>query len=156
MKEKRIKKLNSELRYLLKEEREKEIIKYAKELEDNTVDIETIIQKIYAERGIDYHKLNKRFMTNLLDSLEDLGNSFKNKDSKTRRQMIIELVYIVLILALIKLPFDLIRDIGYDYLNILTTNNLLDTLWNLVFLILYTLTFVCTFIILIKNFNKKY
>lgn len=156
MKEERKKKLASELKYLLKEERDKELIKYEQKLADENVNIKELAHEIYRQRGIDDQKLNKNFFNNLADTLNDLSKSFKNKDSKMRNKMIVELIYIVLILALIKLPFDLIRDIGYDYLKILTTNHVIEVLWNLGFLALYTITLICAFILFIKNFNKKY
>ena len=70
--------------------------------------------------------------------------------------MIIDIVYFVILLLLIKIPFDLVRDIGYEYLEMLSTNNTLYTLWNLAFLLIYTITLICTAIVLIKNFNSKY
>lgn len=156
MKEERKKSLARELKYLLKAEREKELIKYEKELEDENIKIKDLAHEIYHQRGIDYKELNKSFFNDLTNTLNDLSRAFKNKDSKMRNKMIVELIYIVLILALIKLPFDLVRDIGYDYLKILTTNHVIEILWNLGFLTLYTITFICAFILFIKNFNKKY
>ena len=155
MKDERIKRLEDELKYLVKEERKKEIELYTHELENNA-NVKNIAKEIYAKRGIDYKKLNQGFINNIMDTLETFSNIFRNKDAKTRNKMILELLYIVLVLALVKLPFDLIRDIGYDYIKILTTNNAIEVIWNLVFLLLYTLTLVCLFIILIKNFNNKY
>ena len=34
--------------------------------------------------------------------------------------MVVEIIYIVVILLLLKIPFDLVRDIGYDYLELLS------------------------------------
>ena len=70
--------------------------------------------------------------------------------------MYLEIVYIVLLLILMKIPFDLVRDIGYEYIELLTTNSLFYTLWNFAFLLLYTITLICSVIVLIRNFNKKY
>ena len=55
-----------------------------------------------------------------------------------------------------KIPFDLIRDIGYEYIELISNNSILITTWNLVFLLLYTITIICVAIVLIRNFNKKY
>ena len=81
---------------------------------------------------------------------------FKSKEKATRNKMIVQIVYIVLLLILIKIPFDLVRDLGYDYIELLSTNNLIQTLWNFGFLLLYTVTMICTFVVLIRNFNAKF
>lgn len=156
MKNERIKKLEAELKYLLDDERKKEIENYNSMLDTNKVNIKEVAKEIYHKRGINYDKLNKGFLNNLTNTINELSTTFKNKDSATKRKMIIEIIYIVILLILIKVPFDLVRDIGYDYIELLSTNNLYYTLWNLIFLLLYTGTIICTFIVLIKNFNNKY
>ena len=70
--------------------------------------------------------------------------------------MILELIYILLIVILLKIPFDLVNDIGYEYIEILSTKQLYYNLWNIGFLILYTITFIATAIVLLRNFNEKY
>ena len=99
---------------------------------------------------------NSNIFNNITDTLTTFGSLFKNKDSKIRNKMIFDLLYIVVILVLIKLPFDLVRDIGYNYLDILLDNSAIDLLWRLGFLILYTITLLCCLIFFIKNFNNKY
>ena len=156
MKDDRIKKLNNELKYLTDAERQKEIAYYDNALGNNDIDVKNIAKEIYLRRGIDYTKLNKGVFNNIISTITDLIAVFKNKDSKVRSKMITEIVYIVVILLLLKIPFDLVRDLGYDYLELLSTNNLYYNLWNILFLILYTITIFCTFIVLIRNFNNKY
>ena len=70
--------------------------------------------------------------------------------------MVIDIVYLVLLIILLKIPFDLVRDIGYEYIEMLSTNNLFYTLWNLAFLLIYTITIICAFVVLVRNFNNKY
>ena len=70
--------------------------------------------------------------------------------------MIVEIIYMVILLILIKVPFDLVSDIGLDYIEIFSTNNVLRVLWQLAFMLLYTVTLVCTLLVLLRNFNKKY
>ena len=156
MKEENIKKLNNELKFLTENERQKEITNYSIALESNNANIKAIAQEIYLKRGIDYTKLNKGFFNNITNTITDLSNIFKNKDSKVKGKMIVEIIYIVLILLLLKIPFDLVRDVGYDYIALLSTNNIYYVLWNALFLVLYTITIFCTFIVLIRNFNNKY
>lgn len=156
MKDDNIKKLNNELKFLTDAERQKEIANYNVALESNNADIKAIAKEIYLRRGIDYAKLNKGLFNNIINTITDLSTIFKNKDSKVKRKMIVEIIYIVLVLLLLKIPFDLVRDVGYDYIDLLSTNNTYYVLWNVLFLVLYTITIFCTFIVLIRNFNNKY
>lgn len=156
MKEKRVKELKNELNVLLKEEVEKELILNDSTLEDEKISVKDIAKEIYLKRGIDVSKLNKGLINNLIDNISELFNLFKNKDKKTKNKMYLEIVYIVLLLILMKIPFDLVRDIGYEYIELITTNSLFYTLWNFAFLLLYTITLICSVIALIRNFNKKY
>ena len=156
MKENRIKQLRNELNFLLKDEIEKELIEYNAKIEDESIRVKEIAKEIYLKRGLDVSKLKKGFVNNLIDNINEMASLFKNKDKITKNRMYLEIVYILLLLILIKIPFDLVRDIGYEYIELITTNSLFYTLWNLVFLLLYTITFVCSFIVLIRNFNKKY
>ena len=148
------KKLESELRYLLSEERNIELQRYAGKVNDNNV--KEIAKEIYTSRGIDYSKLNKGVFNNLAETINEMITIFKSKEKATRNKMIVQIVYIVLLLILIKIPFDLVRDLGYDYIELLSTNNLIQTLWNFGFLLLYTVTMICTFVVLIRNFNAKF
>ena len=88
--------------------------------------------------------------------IKELSNNFKNKSNKTKSKMIGEIIYIILFLLLLKIPFDLVENIGYDYIDLLSINNFYYFLWDAFFLILYIITFFCTFIVLIRNFNNKY
>lgn len=156
MKEEKIKKLNNELKFLTDTERQREIANYDAALENSNVDVKMLAKEIYLRRGIDYTKLNKGFFNSIINTITDLSTIFKNKDSKVKRKMIVEIIYIVLVLLLLKIPFDLIRDVGYDYIDLLSTNNTYYVLWNVLFLVLYTIVIFCTFIVLIRNFNNKY
>lgn len=156
MKEERIKRLSNELKYLESKERDKELLKYDKKLDAKKVDIKEIAKEIYHKRGIDYDKLNSGICSNLINEISDLGNNFKTNDKKIRNKMILEVVYIIILLILLKVPFDLVRDVGYEYIELLSTNSLWEILWRLTFLLVYTITLICTSIVLIRNFNCKY
>ncbi len=90
------------------------------------------------------------------NTINEYINIFKNRDMKVTSKMILELLFDLLIVLLIKIPFDLIKNIGYDFIKVLSTNNLYDKLWNYGFLILYTITAICTLIIFLRNFKSKY
>lgn len=156
MKNERIKRLRSELKYLLEAEIEKEILENDIRLGDEAVRVADIAKDIYLKRGIDIKKLNKSFLGNLVDSITEMANLFKHKDKATKIKMIIDIVYIIVLLLLIKIPFDLVRDIGYQYIEILSTQTIYYNLWSLLFLLLYTITILCSFIVFVRNFNNKY
>ena len=146
----KINKLKRELRFLVPSEITKEITKNKKRLK--TKSVKEVAKDVYLKRGIDYTKINN----NIINLIENISNTFQGIDKQTRKKMIIDIICMVLILLLVKIPFNLVRDIGYDYIEILSKNTLLYNLWNLLFLILYTITFLCAFILFIKNINTKY
>ena len=150
------KKLSRELKFLTEDEKKKELELYSSSLKDKNTNVKLIAKEIYAKRGIDYSKLNNGIFNFFINSTYDLINLFKNKDGKVKKQMIIEIIYTLLLLILIKVPFDLVRDIGYDYIKILSTNDIYYNIWNLAFLVLYTITMICVFVALLRNFINKY
>ena len=156
MKEDRIKKLTRELKYLPAEEIQKEIVYYNMALESENTDIREIAKEIYAKRGMDYYKLNKGIFNKIVNTFNDFIDTFNNKDKQVKGKMLLEIVYIIILLILIKIPFNLVRDLGYDFIPKLISNNLYYNLWNMAFFILYIITLICTLILLIKNFNNKY
>ncbi len=153
---KREEKLFKELKYLKNDIRNSEMESAKEKLDNPKIPIKEIAIEIYDRRGIDYNKLEKGSFNNIETLVSDFSNSFKGKDKKTTRKMILELIYILLIVILLKIPFDLVNDIGYEYIEILSTKQLYYNLWNIGFLILYTITFIATAIVLIRNFNEKY
>ena len=150
----KIKALEKELKYLTKDAIKEEIAMNKSRLEKENV--REVANDIYLNRGLDITKLKRNITSNLINDLGIAFSGFKEKDKTTKKNMIIDIVYFVILLLLIKIPFDLVRDIGYEYLEMLSTNNTLYTLWNLAFLLIYTITLICTAIVLIKNFNSKY
>lgn len=153
---KREEKLFKELKYLKDDIRNSEMESAKEKLDNPKIPIKEIAIEVYDRRGIDYNKLEKGSFNNIETLVSDFSNSFKGKDKKTTRKMILELIYILLIVILLKIPFDLVNDIGYEYIEILSTKQLYYNLWNIGFLILYTITFIATAIVLLRNFNEKY
>lgn len=152
MKEERIKKLRKELIYLVEPEIDKEINANILNLENDNVDIKKIAKEIYLKRGVDITKIKHSF----IDDLNDLTYLFKNKDKNIKKKMYIEIFYIIILIVLMKIPIDLVRDIGYEYIEMLSSELIYYNLWNLAFLIIYTVIVICALIIFIRNFNSKY
>jgi len=156
MKEKRIEALEKELRYLVDTEIKKEIIENSKKLDDNNVNVKELAKEIYLKRGLDITKFKRSFIDNLSNTIGEMLSLFHNKDKDLKKNMIVEILYIIILLILIKIPFDLVRDIGYEYIEILSTKALYYNLWHLTFLLVYTIIALCAFVVFVRNFNKKY
>lgn len=54
-----------------------------------------------------------------MNSIENISNTFQDIDKQVRKKMIVDIILMVIILLLVKIPFNLIRDIGYDYIELL-------------------------------------
>lgn len=156
MKDEKVKKLKEELKYLLDAEIDVEIQKNKAKLEIADVDIKALAREIYNQRGLDATKLKSGFLENLTMTITDLTNIFKDKDKNIKKKMVIDLILNILLLLLLKIPFDFVRDIGADYISAIANNQVVYNVWSLAFLLIYTLTLICTFIVLIKGFNRKY
>ncbi len=156
MKDEKVKKLKEELKYLLDAEIDVEIQKNKAKLEIADVDIKALAREIYNQRGLDVTKLKSGFLENLTMTITDLTNIFKDKDKNIKKKMVIDLILNILLLLLLKIPFDFVRDIGADYISAIANNQVVYNVWSLAFLLIYTLTLICTFIVLIKGFNRKY
>ena len=152
MKEKRTKELKSKLQYLTEAEIKKELKNNKNNIADETKPVKDIAEEIYYKRGIDYNKIN----CNFINILASIPNTIKNKDKAVKCKMLVDIIYISLLLLLLKLPFNLVTDIGYDYLDLLCKNDLYYNMWGLLFLVLYTITFICILLIFIRNFKIKY
>ena len=155
MTDERINKLRSKLKYLEDSEIEKEIKANSDSLKTDK-DIEKIAKEIYQKRGINYQKINNNILNNFIYGIQQFVNIYKEKDKKTRRLMIFDLIYMLVLLILIKIPFILVKDISYEYITLLISNQIISKLWDLLFLIVYTVTVICTFIVLMNSFNSKY
>lgn len=156
MKEERIKKLKKELKYLIDEEINKEIIDNLSKLDDENINVRNLAEDIYLKRGLNITRLQKNHWSNLVDNFTDMVSLFKEKSKDTKKKMVIDIIYIVVFLILIKIPFDLIQDIGYEFIEVLSNNALLGKIWDLIFALLYTITVLCMFFVFLRNFNVKF
>ncbi len=151
-KEKFLKELTYQLRYL-NEEAKKEELKNYENLSDYNLKPEEEANKIYQKRGLSV-KVTKK--SSFLDSVATIIDVIKNKNKKQILDIILFFVYMFVLIILIKIPFIYIRDTVSTIFNVIITNDTLYTIWNLAFEILYAVTAILVFIKMIKLKAKDY
>ena len=151
-KEKFLKELKYQLRYLNKETIEEEIKNY-ENLSDYNIKPEEEANKIYQKRGLNI-KVTKK--TSFLDAVSTIIDIIKTKNKKSVLDIVLFFIYMFILIILIKIPFIYVRDIISTIFGVLITNNILGTIWNLAFELLYALTAILIFIKMIKNKAKDY
>lgn len=143
-KEKFLKDLKYQLRFLTKEAMEEELKKY-ENIQDYDTKTEDIANEIYQKRGLNI-KVKKR--TSFLDSVSTIIEEIREK--KNIGNILLFFLYSFVLIVFIKIPFIYIRDVVSEMFNILVINSTFNIIWNLLFEILYALTAIFLFIKLIK------
>lgn len=152
-KEKFIKELKYQLRYLNKETQEEELKNYETLDDYNNLKPEEIANSIYQKRGLNIKVAKK---TSFLDSVSTIIEAIKSKDKKVLINLLLFFLYAFLLIILIKIPFIYVRDTISTIFSVLVTNNIISTIWNLAFELLYAITAILLFIKLIKTKAKDY
>ena len=151
-KEKFLKELKYQLRYLNKETIDEELKNY-ENLPDYNLKPEDEANKIYQKRGLNV-KVTKK--TSLFDAISKIIDAIKSKNKKIITDLVLFFVYIFILIILIKIPFIYIRDTISSFFSFLLINDILYTIWSLAFELLYAITAILIFIHLIKNKAKDY
>lgn len=151
-KEKFLKELKYQLRYLNKETIDEELKNY-ENLPDYNLKPEDEANKIYQKRGLNV-KVTKK--TSLFDAISKIIDAIKSKNKKIITDLVLFFAYIFILIILIKIPFIYIRDTISSIFSVLVNNDILYTIWSLAFELLYAITAILIFIHLIKNKAKDY
>ena len=151
-KEKFLKELKYQLRYLNKETIDEELKNY-ENLPDYNLKPEDEANKIYQKRGLNV-KVTKK--TSLFDAISKIIDAIKSKNKKIITDLVLFFVYIFILIILIKIPFIYIRDTISSIFSVLVNNDILYTIWSLAFELLYAIAAILIFIHLIKNKAKDY
>ena len=150
-KEKFLKELKYQLRYLSKQAQEGELKNY--ENTDYNQKVEDIANAIYQKRGLNI-KVTKK--TSFFDSVSQIIEAIKSKNKKVLLDLLFFFLYVFILIILIKIPFIYVRDTISTIFNVLVSNDILYTIWNLSFEILYAVTAILIFTRFIKNKAKDY
>ena len=151
-KEKFLKELKYQLRYLNNKAKDEELKNY-ENLQDYNLKPEEEENKINKKRGLNI-KVTKK--TSFLDAVSTIIDIIKTKNKKSVLDIVLFFIYMFILIILIKIPFIYVRDIISTIFGVLITNNILGTIWNLAFELLYALTAILIFIKMIKNKAKDY
>ena len=151
-KEKFLEELKYQLRYLNNKAKEEELKNY-ENLQDYNLKPEEEANKIYQKKGLNI-KVTKK--TSFLDAVSTIIDIIKTKNKKSVLDIVLFFIYMFILIILIKIPFIYVRDIISTIFGVLITNNILGTIWNLAFELLYALTAILIFIKMIKNKAKDY
>lgn len=151
-KDKFLKELKYQLRYLNKESQEEEIKNYENR-KDYNLKPEEEANKIYQKRGLNI-KVTKK--TSFLDSVSIIIDAAKEKNKKVLIDLLLFFLYVFILVILIKIPFIYIRDTISTMFSIVVSTEVLYTIWNLSFELLYAITAILIFIKFIKTKAKDY
>ena len=151
-KEKFLKELKYQLRYLNKESQEEELKNYENR-KDYNLKPEEEANKIYQKRGLNI-KVTKK--TSFLDSVSIIIDAARKKDKKVLINLLLFFFYVFILVILIKIPFIYIRDTISTMFSIVVSTEVLYTIWNLAFELLYAITAIIIFIKFIKTKAKDY
>ena len=151
-KDKFLKELKYQLRYLNKERKEEEIKNYENR-KDYNLKPEEEANKIYQKRGLNI-KVTKK--TSFLDSVSIIINAAREKNKKVLIDLLLFFLYVFILVILIKIPFIYIRDTISTMFSIVISTEILYTIWNLSFELLYAITAILIFIKFIKTKAKDY
>ena len=166
-----IKKLRHHLKFLDKKELEEEVLLYINKIDkskksDTEViesfgSMESIVEEVCKRHHLDYHTVYRQqnFLKAFYDDLVELGSVLRNSDGKGRTKIILDLLLLIVITCVLKVPFIFIRDLGDQLIEIVMQSNLTAlALWGLfieiIYVVLALLYFVRTFRKWFKNMEK--
>lgn len=90
------------------------------------------------------------------DDLLDLANVFKKSDNQKRMRMIIDLLFLVVITCVLKIPFIFVRNIGDNLISIILNGNInVLAIWGLLIEILYVIIALSFFMKTLKKWMKN-
>lgn len=157
--------LRKELSFLTKEELEKEVLYYinqidsAKEADTEIIKgfggMEKIVKEVCKKHGLNYKEIKeekqnwfKHFYTDLVE----LSTIVKNSNGKRRSKIIIDILILIVITCVLKIPFIFVRDLGDRLIEaILESNVTILAIWGLIIEFLYVFIALTFFV---KTFRK--
>ena len=147
-----VKVLKKKLKYLTDEAQEEEIKKY-QNTNTNNINVIEEANKIYKKRGL---KITVKKNITFIESIRTVIEIIKGNNKEDKKSIISYLVYLLLLIILIKIPFIYIRDLALEIISSISQNRIYIKLCNFSIELLYAITAIATYIILLKKKTKEY
>ena len=164
-----LKLLRKNLSFLSKEELEKEVLYYINEIDkskksDEEViksfgSIDSIVKDVCKKRGLDYKSVKKndkfKLFQNYYNDLVDLSDVFKNGDRNKRIKLVLDLLLLLVVTCVLKIPFIFVRNLGDSLFSIVFNSNItILAIWGLIIEILYVIIALSFFMKTLKKWIK--
>jgi len=159
-----LKRLRKHLNFLEKEELEQEVLFYinkidsSKETDEEVIksfgSMDSIVKEVAKKHGVNYKNVAKKekWYKRFYNALLDLSTILKNSDGKKRTKILLDLLLLVVITCILKIPFIFVRDLGDRVVEtILNSNITILAIWGLIIEIIYVVVALSFFI---KTFLK--
>lgn len=160
-----LKKLRKELSFLEKKELEKEMLEYINKIDSsNSSDIEVIkgfgsmediIKEVCKKHKLNYKQIKEEkqgWFKNFYNDLIDLSTILKNSDGKKRSKILLDILLLIVVTCVLKIPFIFLRDLGDRLIEaILESNVTILAIWGLIIEMIYVIVALTFFI---KTFKK--
>lgn len=165
--------LRKNLSFLTKEEMEKEILIYinkidgSKESDANVIksfgSMEDIVKEICVKHDLNYKTIRKgkdSWLKKFYNELIELSTILKKSDGKKRIRILLDVLLLIVIACILKIPFIFIRDLGDRLFEIFSNNDIrVLAIWGLsieIFYVIIALTFfIRTFRKWFENIEKE-
>ena len=156
--------LRKSLSFLEKEELEREVLFFinkidsAKEADEEVIktfgSMEDIVKEVAKRHGLNYKTVKKKesWFKKFYNELVDLSTILKNSDGKKRGKILLDILLLIVITCVLKIPFIFVRDMGDNFVEtILESNMTILAVWGLFIELVYVVVALCFFI---KTFEK--
>ena len=162
-KDKYLKELEKRLKYLNSEQKSNEIFRISNELDNGGIvkDISQEIEDIYKKYKINPLKKEKNANNKILNKFDKIGKSFENfynsfikYDSKNKIIIVRDLIIIILLVSIFKIPFLVLENVLFSFFHNMLSVKIINLFNNLVE-ILYVIFAIITFIKMFKRRFKK-
>lgn len=162
--------LRKRLSFLSQSEKEKEVLYYINEIDKtNKPDeeiiksfgtMEDIVKKICEKHGIDYKTVApKKFFggfQEFYDALLTLGTIFKQSDNQKRSKLIFDILFLIVITCVLKIPFLFVRDLGDSFIQAFLAGNInFLAIWGLLNELLYVVVALSFFMKTLKKWVQS-
>lgn len=159
-----LKSLRKNLSFLEKEELESEVLLFinkidsSKEPDEKVIksfgSMDDIVKEVSKKHGLNYKTVGKKenWFKKFYNELVDLSTILKNSDGKKRTKILLDLLLLIVVTCVLKIPFIFVRDLGDQLVETILNNDItILAVWGFVIEILYVIVALSFFI---KTFEK--